>query len=1059
MEDNRVSILSTIADLYLKNPFFILDSSNAKDPLLHQTETLARSFFLKPTRILVADVIGLGKTVTALRILKMLKLYGEISKVLIIIPSVLLPQWYEELKYFGVIPITIERIKLRKLSIHEKLPPGEVYIVTLDRLKRPEYFRLIEKENWDLIIVDEAQKLGYVGGKPTQRMDVVGNFIARLKAANVVLLSATPHKGYDYDYVARLYLVDPSLSNSSSAEALKELSSKLVQSFYEATHNVIVHRRTKADINNVYEQREVFKKCYMLAILIKPGDHEKEMLSNLTKVGEKELEKYYNEIAKKGYIDPAMVRGVVRLLRKIIVKRGLSSPRALVKTFGKVIRKREEILSRLEKNEGGLEEIEKIVNEKIPEFEEKLEKALDPEAEPDEEVTKPGKISKKEKEVEEPDEIFNEIVKGVGKILPGEYVRLTKEAISIAEEIEQGKLPDSKLETLKKLIDETFREHDGRFKDLYGAKIVVFTEFKDTAEYVYGKLREWLRSRYGERADGMIKLVTSENRGQYEDIARWFRENSLAKILVTTDVLGEGLNLQVANVLVNYEVTYSPVRLEQRIGRIWRYGQKKDSYVFNLFYMHEFEKEVATSIFGKLYGINEAVGGQELTLGDEVFMSTIGDSLFEKIIRERLGKEYDGYSRYLGGLIPVVVNHKGREVRLTDSAIIDALFEGELDTLLEEFVEAIVDLARKIREKGIYPKPLERKDIEEFLEQSFGIRNYDEARYIADKLVEAYTTLSKSPVSLAESTRFDVKLNQIRSKGRILDPGSTRLFFALPYDEKTLFVLAVASITVSSKLGRRVYKEPILVKLNLDKKSADIYRGKMLVDKLTTLLQYAIEVDEVYNADKLVEDEWNKALNYVKSRLQNNYLSTAIGYNDMTYRIKRYEEEKKSIGASGFFDCTVEVTDIQQLGFFISSGILPESTAVPSTNVWFGFESQYLRDVVLRYEEEKGRKASIKEREEEHYDVYSYSNDGEERYIEAKGFTKPRLEIRLTDMEYQKAVELGDKYWLYLVYGVGTANPVILCIRNPANKIELLEISDIIIRKQHVWSKKMPDEI
>jgi len=621
MRDDRILLLSTLADLYLKNPFFILDSSEEKDPLLHQTETIARCFFLKPTRVLIADVIGLGKTITALRILEMLRIYDKASKVLIIVPSILLPQWIEELKYFGIIPTIIRREKLRELDKFTTLPLG-VYIGTLDRLKRDEYFKLIKKENWDLIIVDEAQKLGFVGGKPNQRWEVLGNFIAHSKNSNVVLLSATPHKGYDYDYLARLYIVDPSLLTLGSSQALKRVSRSLDSSFYASTHYVILHRRTKADINETYEQKEVFKDCYMLAVLVKPLRHEAQMLSNLIKVGEKGLAQYYRELALRGYFDPAKVNGVVRLLRKLIMKRGLSSPRALVETFGKMIKKRKEILSRLEKG-AELEEVKKVVEEEIPKFEKDLEEILDPEAELEE-----------EKEAIEPDKIFNEIADSVAVLLPRKYVKETEEAVEKAQKMIKGELQDTKLETLKHLIDETFKEHEGRFKDLKDAKIVVFTEFKDTAEYVYSKLKEWLRSKFGERAEDMIRIITSENRKDYEKIAKWFRENPFAKILVTTDVLGEGLNLQVANVLVNYEVTYSPIRLEQRIGRIWRYGQKRNCYVFNLFYVHHYERDVAKSIFGKLYGINEAVGKQELTLGDEVYISAIGDSLLEKTIRE-----------------------------------------------------------------------------------------------------------------------------------------------------------------------------------------------------------------------------------------------------------------------------------------------------------------------------------------------------------------------------------------------------------------------------------------
>jgi len=1043
MSDNRISLLSTLADLYLKNPVFTLDSSGVKDPLLHQTETLARCFFLKPTRVLIADVIGLGKTITALRILEMLRVYDRASKVLIIVPSILLPQWIEELKYFGIIPTIIRREKLKELGKFTTLP-SSIYIGTLDRLKREEYFKLIEKESWDLIIVDEAQKLGFVGGKPNLRWEVLGGFIARSKNANIILLSATPHKGYDYDYLARLYMVDSSLSSLGSSKALKRISRSLDSSFYVSTHNVILHRRTKADINEVYEQREVFKKCYMLAVLIKPLSHETKMLSNLIEVGEKGLAQYYHELALRGYIDPAKINGVVRLLRKLIMKRGLSSPRALVETFGKMVKKRKEILARL-KGEEELEEVKRIVEEKIPKFEAELEKILDPEAELDE-----------EEELKEPDKVFDEVADSVAVLLPKKYVEKAEKAITIAQRVIRGELPDSKLETLKQLIEETFRDRKGKFRDLKDAKMVVFTEFKDTAEYVYSKLKEWLRSRYSSKAEDMVKLITSENRGKYEKIAKWFRENPFAKILVTTDVLGEGLNLQVANLLVNYEVTYSPIRLEQRIGRIWRYGQKRDCYVFNLFYVHRYEGEIAKSIFGKLYGINESVGRQELTLGDEVYVSAIGDSLYEKTVKERFGREYAEYSRYLSGFIPITVRRRGREVRLTESSIIDALFEGELETLVEEFIRVIVDLAKKIREKRIYPEPLTREAIERFLKQSFGIGNSEEAQYIANKLVETYRKIASSRPPLLGKKRFDAYLKYIRDRGEILDLSSNRLFFALPSDKKVLYVLAIASVEVRNialkeYVNVRVYKEPLLIELNVEKRKLRIYRGKELLEVLAKLLPYALEVDEVYGAEDLAENEWYHAINSVRSRIQNNYSTVTIDYNDMIKRIGEYENRKITVGASSFFKCKVEVSNVIPLCFFASVGLFPESTSKPITGVWFGFENQYLRDIVLKYEMLSGRKPDIKRKEEEHYDVYSYS-DEEERYIEVKGFVKPRLEVRLTDKEYQKARELEDKFWLYLVYGVGTKNPVMLCIKNPFRKIELSKVEKAVVRREYVWS-------
>jgi len=141
----------------------------------------------------------------------------------------------------------------------------------------------------------------------------------------------------------------------------------------------------------------------------------------------------------------------------------------------------------------------------------------------------------------------------------------------------------------------------------------------------------------------------------------------------------------------------------------------------------------------------------------------------------------------LGGLIPIAVKHKGKEVRLTESAIIDALFEGELEVLVEEFIRTLVDLAKKIREKKIYPEPLTREEIERFLRQSFGIGSNKEAEYIANKLMEIYCKLTNSEPPLFRRKRFDAYLKYIRSKGEILDLSSSSLFFVLPSDKKVLY--------------------------------------------------------------------------------------------------------------------------------------------------------------------------------------------------------------------------------------------------------------------------------
>ena len=282
------------------------------------------------------------------------------------------------------------------------------------------------------------------------------------------------------------------------------------------------------------------------------------------------------------------------------------------------------------------------------------------------------------------------------------------------------------------------------------------------------------------------------------------------------------------------------------------------------------------------------------------------------------------------------------------------------------------------------------------------------------------------------------------------------LVLILPSERRLLYVLAKARIRLrNERLGReRFYEDLVLVKLDIESRRAEILRGRELAEALCSLLPPALEVDEHYGIEEIVIREWSRVKDFVVGRLGHNYEIGTHQYNDMLERISRYEREKWVVGGSNYFGCRVAVESVEPICHLVSVGVFPESRAVAETGVWFGFENRYLRDIVLKYEELNGRVADVSRREKEHYDVYSYS-EGEERYIEVKGFVKPRLEIRLTEREYETAKNLGDRYWVYLVYGVGTENPVILCIRNPVERLELTTTETAIVRREYVWSRRV----
>ena len=215
---------------------------------------------------------------------------------------------------------------------------------------------------WDVIVVDEAHKLGILGREPNLRWLNLGDKLIRKENDSITLfLSATPHRGKANDYLARLALLDPSLLKATNVNALDKAFD--VPDFYASTHNVIVYRRTKGDVNQIYEGKEVFKPCAMLAVLVEPNEEERNFLRTITELATRYLGGYYAHLMKEYGWKPGRIQGIIALLRAVLVKRGLSSPAALFKTFSKLIEKRGRFIKLLDKGYEFDEAVEKVAEE------------------------------------------------------------------------------------------------------------------------------------------------------------------------------------------------------------------------------------------------------------------------------------------------------------------------------------------------------------------------------------------------------------------------------------------------------------------------------------------------------------------------------------------------------------------------------------------------------------------------------------------------------------------------------------------------------------------------
>jgi len=251
------------------------------------------------------------------------------------------------------------------------------------------------------------------------------------------------------------------------------------------------------------------------------------------------------------------------------------------------------------------------------------------------------------------------------------------------------------------------------------------------------------------------------------------------------------------------------------------------------------------------------------------------------------------------------------------------------------------------------------------------------------------------------------------------------------YQDYRKEILLLSEVEVSAG-GEIRYREPIGTAADLETHDITIFRGKMLVDKLIDLVTRSIPVDEVFG----LEDVLSTIPQIISASC--NAREMEKGAVNLIKLLKDYEEIKKELGGSSFFSVEEPQVKIREAFVFISSALLPEVESAISEEVWEWAEDEAM-PAVFNYEGLNGREARRVSRQE-HYDVKSERKENErileERFIEVKTKMGRSISFKLSDEEFEMAEEKGDSYWLYMVYGVRTDRPVMLCIRNPAKRLQ-----------------------
>ncbi len=579
-------------------------------------------------RVILADEVGLGKTIEAGIYIKEMMARNLAERILIIVPATLVKQWQFEMQNKFNIKFIIydgKKIKQFKNSRHKTTEflqnpfyYDNLIICSLQFAKNRKYVELLSQISWDLVVFDEAHHLRryLINATTGNYRETLNFFLARklsLSTESLLLLTATPLQLHSFELYSLIELIHPeAFTNFSDFEhfrkdmpfinllitninqidklntfelkntikLLKDLkyidkrknNEKVLQEIKSESFKLGILKRIQADHTlskflirnrkkNVYT-KEFLTKRIVKMIIVNPTKQELDIYNEIRIY----LAKIYNSSLSK---ENAGFGFVITTLQKLLT----SSKQAIMKS----IERRLDHISRLKNVSLELE----LIKEEDPGYLEFIyeDEYIDAEIEVnnDEEI-----IDEKNKQLE----LLNQ-----EKALREFYKKLKS-------------IPyDSKSDKLIELLNQIYAQNPSE-------KILIFTQFVDTLFF----LRNLLKS---QREDYFVEIFYGGiDKNEKDEAVERFRTNTNFSILISTEIGGEGRNFQFCRILLNYDLPWNPMKLEQRIGRLDRIGQEsKEIYVYNFFLEGTIETDIIFALDKRINLFEESIGILEPILG------------------------------------------------------------------------------------------------------------------------------------------------------------------------------------------------------------------------------------------------------------------------------------------------------------------------------------------------------------------------------------------------------------------------------------------------------------
>ncbi len=1005
---------------YLFDPLLAVTVAQV-DPLPHQIEAVYHNILRNPRlRFLLADDPGAGKTIMAGLVLKELKYRGLVQRTLIVVPGHLREQWKRELKErFNEEFVTVERAVMSAYWGRNIWQELSQVITSIDFAKQEDVLSALKEARWDLVIVDEAHKMAayQYGGQVTKTERYrLGEALSR-GTSFMLFLTATPHRGDPENFRLFLDLLEPGLFAGQ----------EVPQEWLHSSDHPMFLRRLKEDLRH-YDGTPLFPPRQIKTISYPLSEPERQLYNAVTNY----VRQHYNRAMEKN-------KRNVAFAMLILQRRLASSVRAVRASLERRQRRLQEALQRW------------------AEFQRWLQTRID-----EDEIEDAAEVERWQQE--------NDLVEHLSGAESVEELRRELEELNrlvqLATQVERQAVETKLIELHRVLEAERIRDT--------GEKLLVFTESRETMEYLAERLRAWnfsVTTLHG----GMT--MDERIRAEHE-----FRHTS--QVMVSTEAGGEGINLQFCALMVNYDIPWNPTRLEQRIGRIHRYGQRKEVHVYNMVAEETIEGRILRKLSDKLDRIRHTLGSDRVfdVLGELVDYLLHGKSLRD-LIAEALAQRLT-----LDEIIAQIERVPDEEVvRQTREASLEMLAARHIDfswvlgetekaresRLVPEYIERFFEracsfLGLELRQRGEGTWQLEwvpaslrpgsatfknRFGEVQSTYRRFSFRKEmarDGVEFVAPghPLLEAVAEkiealgqqdLERGAVFYDPSQRWDGWLWLL--EGEIVDARQTtagkRLFavyqpqhgYPRSVNPAALWDLQPGTDPLPEALfpPDETMIPPVVLpelqvylsELHAERQRFAGVRRKYAVPSLHQLIAEAEAKVADLEFRQLEGEDVDLALHMERRRLD-----------ELRQRLCSIEQNLDA-------ETTLTIGPVRVQTVLRVLPLAPKEAAVEE-------EAEDLHEapdieevglqVAMAYERERGRTLTDVSAQRVGYDLRSRAADGSVRYIEVKARARSG-KIALTPHEWLKAQQLSERYWLYVVEHAATHHPSLWLVQNPATTL------------------------